>query len=551
MTLTLLSIFTSLILFFSASGLVPKKIDMPFLLRCFVGTNLCSLILIPILYLNAKMINIIIPLLALFGLLNAIRFNFFRLKIIRSRARNFKQSLKIISIFVVVNLLVSISFIDYFPTNYIYNSHDLLYWSWTTNFHVIDYSGTMQSEIAWPLTFSSYHLLPGMFLGYLNYFNPLQNLSMIMLLKFLVITFTFSAIITDVICKHPRKFLRLAISFALPLLLFRNEISYNLLVSNYLATLLIFIIFWAMFVYKLKDKDLLIAILFLVLSFSKFIVFPIGLMLSLMFYSRSASKIPRFSRLLVLVIFTSNLFVWLFIQKPSDSASISIFNPFQANYFISFLKYVDWVNDPILNLILKGNIKYIIASFILALYISKIFLLFAFALKKVDTYRFSNIKESERKLYLIVSISFVLYSIFGYVFFRFDSFDIKHSAHLLYLASLFTFIFTGFYLFKLNLSHRNLGFLSILILLIGLFTPYAITDGDSLISPMRKLEDGYIQNMTITGARFVQSNSISTHSQLQLRASIMGTRLRCSSLKEDTINSPIYLFLYKKNGDLC
>ena len=207
------------------------------------------------------------------------------------------------------------------------------------------------------------------------------------------------------------------------------------------------------------------------------------------------------------------------------------------------------MNDPFLNL--NVNSKYILASFILALYIGKIFLLFVFAFKKVDAYSISHIKESERKFYYNVLSLFMLYCIFGYLILRFDSFDIKHSAHLLYLASLFTFIFTGLYIFKLNLSNRNLGLLGMVVVLAGLFTPYGIKDGYSIISPMRMLDKGSVQNTSIIGTKFVQSSSVNTHAQLQIRASIMGTRLRCSSLQEDMITSPIYLFLNIKNGDLC
>ena len=61
MILATLSIISSILIFISGAGLIPRRIPMPFFVRCFVGINICGLIAIPILYIEAKIINLIIP----------------------------------------------------------------------------------------------------------------------------------------------------------------------------------------------------------------------------------------------------------------------------------------------------------------------------------------------------------------------------------------------------------------------------------------------------------------------------------------------------------
>ena len=142
MKTTLISIIFSSFIFVSGAGFVPRNIKMPFLLRSFIGINLCCLVAIPILYFNAKMINILIPSLIAIGYIFIIKYYFTSSrKFTFKRIFNNKNILNL-GAFSFVFVLMILSFLDFFPTEYIYSEHDLLYWSWSTNFHEIDYNGT-------------------------------------------------------------------------------------------------------------------------------------------------------------------------------------------------------------------------------------------------------------------------------------------------------------------------------------------------------------------------------------------------------------------------
>lgn len=501
-------------------------------------------------YINAKLVNVLIPVLISFGLISLVRFYCYHLRKNTASTDELLSRVKKLPFFIIVTLATSFVLKDFYPTNYIYNEHDLLYWSWVTNFHSIDYSGSMQSQIAWPMKFTSYHLFPGMFLGYLNYLSPMQNLVGIILLKYIVITLTLSLLVISAFLRGGKKSLPMVVSFTIPFLLFRNEISYNFLISNYLATLIILIILWTMFNLDLNNKNLLIACLFLILSFSKFILFPIGLVLFCFFYLRSSSKLSGASLILVIITSVLNLYIWLFYPKPKDSASIILYNPLDTNYFIQTLKYVDWILDPALNFI-TGGLKYLFAGLILSIYISKIFLMFGFLFKKLVGKDIENKENADRFYFLIGVLIFMLISLFGYIFIRVDFFGIKHSAHYLYFASVITFVFAGMYIYKLNLSPTKLGSMLVLSLILAIYSPYKISEDYSLISHSRELNDGSIKISSLNEYDFIKSNTIATHVQLQLQASIKGQKLNCSDDKNDTIKSPIYLFLYHDKGNSC
>jgi len=551
MKTALISALFSFFIFISGAGFIPRKIRMPLLLRSFIGINLCCLLIMPILYFNAKLVNVFIPLLLVTGYLFIMKFYLTKpFKLLLKKIINRKQIINM-SVFTCVFTIVSLSFLDFFPTSYIYSEHDLLYWSWSSNFHEINYSGIMRSEIAWPMHFTSYHLLSGMLPGYLNYFGPLQNLTGIILIKFLIITSAVSLIITDIIRKQGLKIMHYLLAFSIPFLIFRQEISYSFLISNYLAVLVILIIFWVMFQSKLFEKNLPIAMLFFILSFSKFVLFPIGIFLFLLYYLKNNVKLNQKFNVLLIYVAISNLSVWLFQKKSTDSSSIDFYNPLNTNFFVGSLKYVNWIVDPLLKSISDSGYKYILAGFALAAVLGKIFLLFGFCYRRLTNALLTDLSKKDHALYFFSWLIFMLFSILGYVFLRVGTLDIKHSAQLLFFSSVITFILAGMSISKYRFSRLKYGASIIVLTFISLLSPYKVTDGFSLISPMRTLNQGSIKSISIEGNIFIQSNSIDTHPQTQLKASIAGNRVKCSMSENDRISSPIYLFLYLKSGEIC
>lgn len=552
MVLVTLSIISSILVFISGAGMIPRRVRMPFFVRCFIGINLCALIAIPILYIEAKIINLIVPIFIATGYISLILRHSRQIKDFRISKLVSNQAIKRVCSLAVISSIVSFIFKDFFPTNYIYSEHDLLYWSWATNFHHIDYSGTIQSEIAWPLALTSYHLLSGMVLGYLNYFSPLQTLSGIILIKFVFITFSISVLLISLANKNRSTQVKFLLSLGLPLMIFRHEFSYNLLISNYLATIVTLIIFWVMFVAKIDNKNSLIALLFLFMGLTKFILLPICTVISLFYFLRANRQMPKLFGLLLGSIWVLNVYIWVAMKSPQDSASIKFYNPFSTIYFVQSIKYVDWISDPLISNLHLGGFRYIFSGFILAVILGKIFLLFCFMYQKLSRdYYNVRLPYDERLYYLTSWLFFMIYSILGYLFIRVDNYDVKHSAQLLNLSSTITFIFVFLYLIKLDLSKVQTFSIIFLMSIVSIFSPYRLFDRFSVVSPMRELGVGSVKNPILGEAIFQQVNNQDTHPQKQLKSSINGTKLNCSESSSDRLISPIYLFLYQKKGNAC
>jgi hypothetical protein len=387
--------------------------------------------------------------------------------------------------------------------------------------------------------------------GYLNYFGPLQNLAGIILIKYLAMTIIVTLILTDIAMKRRLKIMHYTLSFTIPFLIFRQEIAYSMLISNYLAVLIIFMIFWLMFQSKSLDKKTTIAILFFIVSFSKFVLFPIGILLFFVYYNKKDSQRYRIFNVFLILISAANVFVWLFTKKPMDSASIDFYNPLNPDYLVSSLKFVNWIVDPLLKSITNSDYKYVLAGFALAVTIGKIFLLFGLSYKRLTNFLLDGVNKTDSNFYLFSWFLFMFYSILGCIFLRVGTLDIKHSAQLLFFSSIVTFIFVGMYLSKLKFSKFQYIAMSASLVFTSLLSPYKINDGFSLISPMRSLTQGSIRSVSFEGDKFNQINLIDTHAQTQLKASINNSRVKCSTQENDRINSPIYLFLFLNSGETC
>jgi hypothetical protein len=347
-------LFTSILyatpVFISSAGYIPKKFNLPLLLRATIGILLICLIVSPILFYNVRAVKPLFILFIIFGYI--LLFIEIKKDLKSFSRRQFLVSLKnkiiAITLFILYWLLISTLFYDFYPLNYIYVEHDLLYWSWPSEISRANYSGGLRSEIAWPMQFTSYHVLPGMLLAYLNILSPIQTMVGILLQKYLILI-SVPAIMLSASRTNSFKFLiRNIICFGIPILIFRDEISYSIAMSNYLVIYLILICFWVMFQDNKSAKMPTVTLLFFLMIFSKLIVFTIASCIFLLYFLRTKSFFSKLERGLMLFIFLSNLYTWVFVKKPLESSSLNVLDFFNFNYLGSMRKLVDWVIDPTL-----------------------------------------------------------------------------------------------------------------------------------------------------------------------------------------------------------
>ena len=118
--------------FFSGAGYVSKKYNLPLLLRATIGSLLVCLLVSPVIFYNVRAIKLLFILFILLGYVLLFVENKKNLKYFSWRKFLFtiKNMANTIILFLFYSFLISALFYDFFPLNYIYVEHDLLYWSW-------------------------------------------------------------------------------------------------------------------------------------------------------------------------------------------------------------------------------------------------------------------------------------------------------------------------------------------------------------------------------------------------------------------------------------
>ena len=366
----LTSMLCAIPVFFSGAGYVPKKFNLPLLLRATIGSLFVCLLVSPVLFYNVRAVKTLFIILIIFGyILLFIEIkkklkSFSRKKIFLS----LKNKITTIILFAFYSFLVSVLFYDFFPLNYIYIEHDLLYWSWPSEIYRANYSGGLRSEIAWPMQFTSYHVLPGMLLAYLNILSPVQTMVGILFQKYLILISVPAVILTALKINGFKYLIKNILCFGIPVLIFRDEISYSISISNYLIVYLILICFWVMFQDNKVVKLPTVTLLFFLMIFSKLIVFPIAFCIFIFYFLRTKMFFSKLERGLMLFVFLLNLYIWVFIKRPLESSSLNALDLFNLKYLGSMRQIADWVIDP--NLVnLQFPFRYYFSFFIVFEYL--------------------------------------------------------------------------------------------------------------------------------------------------------------------------------------
>lgn len=545
----------SLPVFLSGAGFISRRFNLPFLLRALLGSLFICLLVSPLLFLNVRIIKHLLILSILLGYILLIFQGKKELRILHILILNkVKNNISKVLMFLLYFYLFSFLFSDFLPTNYTYIEHDLLYWSWPSELYRSNYTGGFRSEIAWPMQFTSYHVFNGVFLAFLNIFSPFQTMVGILSQKYLLIVCA-PAIFLASSRKLPNKhILKILLAFSFSITIFRNEISYSMTNSNYLAILLMLICFWVMFQKNNTARLPTITLVFFLMIFSKLILFPIALVIFCIYFLKTSNFFSKLERLMLFLLFAFNVWAWIFIKKPQDSKLIAPINFLDVRYLRSIRSLGDWLNDPILISIQFPFTYYFSAAIILFIF-AKIFFLFYFSINRI----FHDFKHNSRFPFGDNSVSFyatwylfIILSIVLLIFFRTSSnIELKHSAHLLYTGSFVTAFIFGDVLVRSLRSKLSYTLLILALLFAVVVSPYKVSSDFSFFSPQRVLNNTSLKIDSLDSNTFIYDNETETHVQQQIKASILGRKYKCSEVVSEQLTSPIYLFLYLTNDGNC
>jgi hypothetical protein len=109
----------------------------------------------------------------------------------------------------------------------------------------------------------------------------------------------------------------------------------------------------------------------------------------------------------------------------------------------------------------------------------------------------------------------------------------------------------GIMIGKLLNSKISYIFMAFILIIIAFVSPYKITKDVSFFSPKHKLNNTSLSIKSISQGTFIIQNKTENHVQKQIQSSILGTKLECTGFTNEKVFSPIYLFLYLPNNEIC
>ncbi len=276
-----------------------------------------------------------------------------------------KNSFKNFVIFILINIFFIIFFKEFHFKNFIYESHDIVYWSPSLELYYSDYIGNIKNFTYYPSGLAAHPLFATSVLSSASILVTDLTLISLLEIRYLLICsiLTIACYLFYKVNKNYKKIDYIFIFFLLIILLytFESYIAYSLIYSG-IFSVLIFILFLANFENTDETNIKFNSYLSLFLLVTKpgimfvFAVFPI-------YYFFKYKKIRKdilFYIFSLLVFF--NMLTWVMIVKPVANVNLSIFNPFKLSDYYQTLLISGWMplGSIFQNFELLNNAHYIL-----------------------------------------------------------------------------------------------------------------------------------------------------------------------------------------------
>lgn len=500
------------------SILFKKNLISGFILSMLILTG----IVCPLAYLNTIFIKPIIFIYLAFG-------SYFLFK-------NWRVNFNLTKSQILIFLFFSLIFLWYFrslsPGFYIFNDHDLLYFSWIGEFINPTIQGPLRLDVSWPNQMASNHLIPGGVIAISSVLLEKQTLISSIAVRYLLISFYFSYFFSHWVHikkLNPYKFLIIVI---LAMSLYGQEIGYELRISSFIYVILILEIIKNLFISPNKQVLLGMA-LFLIIA--KAPIFFIALFFSIWIAYLNKEKItPSIWLIITLVIL--NFASWFIMPQPEvHGGKPFLLNILKREDLLSLNGLKGWfITDKFSEIVFK-LFKDPILTFLLLIYILvKYYVPYFLITKKI-------VQKKEFNKIATIDM-WVIPSILCWAFIRYPV-GIGHTAHLYILMS----IITLFFVIKYVSEHKSIypfNALLLLALLYGypnkIFDPltYVIYESSKnleLTMKISELKNGYLNDKD--NENYAVKN--------QIRSAMIGEKID-SRATQPTRKSIIYHWIIQK-----
>jgi hypothetical protein len=465
-----------------------------------------------------------------------------------------KKSFKYLIIFILINIFFIIFFKDFHFKNFIYEAHDIVYWSPSIELYYSDYIGNIRNFTYYPSELTGHPLFPTSILSTASIF--ITNLTLI---PFLEVRYLLICNILMIACylfyqtnKNYKKinYIYYFLLFIILMYSFENFIAYSLLFSGIFATL-IFILFLVNFENTDETSIKFNSYLSLFLLVTKpgivfiFLIFPVYY-----FFKYKIVRKDILFYILTLFIFL-NMLSWILIDAPAGNAGLALFNPFKLSDYYQTLLMSSWIplGSIFQNLELLANKDFILnfgkdetslANIFEAyklqkdkvnLIIFKFLIIFLFFFLVPFILILKNYKKNHVYSY------FLIFSFIITIFLRneniFGNKTIEQVVHIIFLMPIFlTYLLLKSFLIKENLKFCSIIIVSIILLFSNFKLNYASKVLDNRakspesVSYSKFLEekDNYnINNNYLTNTNF---NSKADVDKTEIYSLMLGKRIR-------------------------
>ncbi|MBF0239524.1 MAG: hypothetical protein HQM12_17615 [SAR324 cluster bacterium] len=240
-------------------------------------------------------------------------------------------------------VLVAFYFRFFHFSNYIYESHDILYFGPALEILKADYWGNLRVPIYYPYEMAGYHLLPSAVIASIGFILSKPSLISFIEIRYLLIVLLFSSFFFRLWLGYRFNWrIYLPTCFCV-LILFGEEFSFNLTISSFLYVFVVLQILLCVFEVRLLSqgngnahqesrsselrKSLLLFSMFLIIC--KAPIFYIAGAMAFYYWYFLKNERWSWRTWLVSVLVLINIFSWIAIPAPApEDAQFSIMNPF-------------------------------------------------------------------------------------------------------------------------------------------------------------------------------------------------------------------------------
>jgi hypothetical protein len=402
--------------------------------------------------------------------------------------------------------------------NYVFESHDLVYFSWVNDFLCADYHGPLRSSVVWPKLMTSNHLLPGSFLSALSTIIIYPNLITTIDIRYYFLSFYFATFIIFWSQQRNVLIVKLLVLFVGILSIYGQEIGYELRISSFLYIVILLELLKG--IIFLKNNTNITAFSYLLILAKGPILF-IAIGLSIWYSIKPIKLIFTKLNVFILLIIFINIFTWIIVPPPQYPLNFEFASPINAVLPLNAVK--SWfIPDFGYELIVKNITGKYLTLFLVFYIVFKYYIIFFLTspyLKGDKNVRYkSNSQLVGLELYVLISLS-------GFIFIRHAG-SIGHVAH----AYLLMAILTSFCIIDNLINYPSKTKYIIFILLSIIYgntttfiDPFKYTNSETMksISAIKKHQLGKFK---IDGKFYIPETGESPAIS-QMKASMLGLRL--------------------------